>query len=70
VGVTDPDYIRPSYEVVGLNAGVNYRAWELSLFAKNLFNAQEIIQRPNLQTVNRGYTLRPRTIGLSAFVNF
>jgi iron complex outermembrane receptor protein len=38
------------------------------MFVKNLFNDQTIIQRPNLQTVNRGYTLVPRTIGISAFL--
>ena len=68
VGVTDPDYVRPSYSVAGLTAGANYGHWEFSMFVKNLFNDQTIIQRPNLQTVNRGYTLVPRTIGISAFV--
>lgn len=65
VGVTDPDYSRPSYAVLGLSGGVNYGDWQLSLFARNVFNDQKIIQRPNLQTVNRGYTLTPRTIGVS-----
>ncbi len=70
VGITDPDYVRPSYAVGGLNVGADYRDWEFSLFAKNLFNAQTIIQKPNLQSVNRGYTLTPRTIGVSAMVRF
>ena len=68
VGVTDPDYVRPSYTVAGLTAGANYGHWEFSLFVKNLFNDQKIIQRPNLQTVNRGYTLVPRMIGISVFL--
>lgn len=68
VGVTDPDYLRPSYTVAGVTAGANYGRWEFSVFVKNLFNDQKIIQRPNLQTVNRGYTLVPRTIGISAFL--
>jgi len=62
----DPDYRRPAYNILGLTAGVDYAAWEFSLFAKNLRNEQTIIQRPNLQSVNRGYTLTPRTIGVSA----
>jgi hypothetical protein len=33
------------------------------LFVKNLLDDQKIIQRANLQTVNRGYTLAPRTMG-------
>ncbi len=70
VGVTDPDYNRPSYAVFGLTTGANYKDWEFSLFAKNVFNDQKVIQRPNLQTVNRGYTLTPRTIGASAEFHF
>lgn len=70
VGVTDPDYNRPSYSVGGLNVGAEYLDWEFSLFAKNLLNEQAIIQKPNLQTVNRGYTLTPRTVGVSAMVRF
>ena len=66
----DPDYDRPEYSLLGLNAGVDYDAWEFALFAKNVLNDQKIIQRPNLQSVNRGYTLTPRTIGVSASVKF
>ena len=67
---TDPDYNRPAYSLLGMNAGVAYEAWEFALFAKNLLNDQKIIQRPNLQSVNRGYTLTPRTIGVSASFKF
>jgi outer membrane receptor protein involved in Fe transport len=66
----DPDYRRPAYNILGLTAGIDYAAWEFSLFAKNLRNEQTIIQRPNLQSVNRGYTLMPRTIGVSASLKF
>jgi iron complex outermembrane receptor protein len=67
---TDPDYNRPTYSLLGLNAGVDYETWEIAVFAKNVLNDQKIIQRPNLQSVNRGYTLTPRTIGLSASFRF
>ena len=70
VGVTDPDYNRPAYGVFGVSGGASIRDWRLTLFVRNLFNDQKIIQRPNLQTVNRGYTLTPRTIGLSGEVDF
>ncbi len=70
VGVTDPDYNRPSYAVFGLNGGVSLRDWRFMLFARNVFNDQKVIQRPNLQTVNRGYTVTPRTIGVSAEFDF
>ena len=55
---------------MGLNAGVDFDAWEFAVFAKNVLNDQKIIQRPNLQSVNRGYTLTPRTIGISAAFKF
>jgi iron complex outermembrane receptor protein len=67
---TDPDYDRPTYSLLGMNVGIDYEAWEFALFAKNLLNDQKIIQRPNLQSVNRGYTLTPRTIGVSASFKF
>ena len=70
VGVSDPDYNRPSYAVFGLTGGLSYRDWRFSLFARNIFNDQKIIQRPNLQTVNRGYTLTPRTVGASVELEF
>jgi len=62
---TDPDYARPGYNTINLSAGANYNAWQVSLFAKNLFNDQKVIQRPNVEFVNEGYRLRPRTIGIS-----
>ena len=40
-------------------------AWETTLFAKNLFNNQKVIQHPNVEFVNEGYRLRPLTVGLS-----
>jgi iron complex outermembrane recepter protein len=67
---TDPDYSRPTYSLLSMNAGIDYEAWEFALFAKNALNDQKIIQRPNLQSVNRGYTLTPRTIGISASFKF
>jgi iron complex outermembrane receptor protein len=66
----DPDYNRPTYDLMGLTAGIDYDAWEFSLFAKNVLNDQKIIQKPNLQSVNRGYTLTPRTMGVSASLKF
>jgi len=62
---TDPDYDRPSYFTFDASAGANYNNWELSLFVKNLFNNDKVIQRPNVQFVEEGYRVRPRTIGIS-----
>lgn len=62
---TDPDYVRPAYNTFDASVGASYGHWELSLFAKNLFNTDKTIQKPNVQFVNEGYSVRPRTIGLS-----
>jgi len=62
---TNPDFANPSYGV--LNASVTLAAtkYEVSLYAKNLNNDQKIIQTPEVNTVVEGYTVRPRTIGLT-----
>jgi iron complex outermembrane receptor protein len=39
---------------------------EFSLYAKNLANDQTIIQRPVINSVSEGYTLRPITFGMTA----
>jgi len=67
---TDPDYRRPAYGVAGASVGVTVQSWEFSFYTKNLFNNQEIIQRPNRASVPTGFTLRPRTIGLSVSATF
>jgi iron complex outermembrane recepter protein len=60
---SNPDYFRPSYGADNATVGLKYRSWEFSLFGKNVFNDQKTIQRPNIQSVVEGITLRPRTIG-------
>lgn len=69
---TDPDYDRPDYTVFNASAGFSLDRYEFSLFAKNLANNQEIIQRPNIQNAgaNLGYRLTPRIIGANFRVTF
>ena len=63
--ITNPSYFNPSYGV--LNASVTLAAtkYEVALYAKNLNNDQKVIQSPYINTVTEGYTVRPRTIGLT-----
>jgi outer membrane receptor protein involved in Fe transport len=63
--ISNPSYFNPSYGV--LNASVTLAAtkYEIALYAKNLNNDQKIIQSPYINTVTEGYTVRPRTIGLT-----
>ncbi len=65
--VGDTNYYNPQYNTVGLDLGVqSMDGLEVSLFVKNLGNEQAILQRPTINTVVEGYTLRPRTIGIAA----
>lgn len=63
---SNPDYSRPAYNTVDGSTGVTWDKWELSLFVKNLFNNDMIIQHPVVQsTTNEDYRIAPRTIGIS-----
>jgi len=63
--ISNPSYNNPSYGV--LNASVTMAAskYEIALYAKNLNGDTKIIQSPYINTVTEGYTVRPRTIGLT-----
>jgi outer membrane receptor protein involved in Fe transport len=65
-----PPYVDPSYNVVNLNAGVRISRFEASLFAKNLLDNKTILQSPQINSVQEGYTLRPQTIGVSLQAKF
>lgn len=67
---TNPDYHRPIYGVVNGSLGVSLGRMEISLYANNLLNMQKTIQRPALLSVAEGYTVRPRTVGLSVSGDF
>ena len=62
---TDPDYNRPGYGLAGASIGVIFSKWEISLFAKNLFNDQTVIQTPDHASVPLGYVPTPRTVGVT-----
>ncbi len=67
---SEPFYIDPSYSVVNLNAGLTFGMYEVSVFAKNLADNKTILQSPQINGVTEGYTLRPRTVGLSVQAKF
>jgi len=68
--VTDTNYYNPSYGVVNLSLGVIMDGFDVSAFVKNLTDDKTILQRPTINTVVEGYTLRPRTIGVVASKQF
>ncbi len=61
----DPAYQQPSYTMLNANAGIVFGAWRAMLYGKNLADDKEIIQRPSINFVEEGYTLRPLTVGLT-----
>jgi iron complex outermembrane recepter protein len=67
---TNPDYLRPSYGLLGASAGMDSSSWQVSLFVKNLLNARKVIQSPADNFVALGYTPVPRIIGVAADVRF
>ena len=62
---SNANYFNPSYGVLNASFTVAATKYEVSLYAKNLNNDQKIIQSPQINTVVEGYTVRPRTFGLT-----
>jgi iron complex outermembrane receptor protein len=67
---SDPAFKQPAYGVLNGSIGFDTGPYELSLYAKNLANNNQIIQRPSINFVEEGYTLRPLTIGVKGSMKF
>ena len=59
------NYFNPSYGVLNASFTLAATKYEIALYAKNIANDQKVIQSPQINTVVEGYTVRPRTIGLT-----
>jgi outer membrane receptor protein involved in Fe transport len=68
--VGNTNYFNPSYGVLNLSASLSHKSYDVTLYAKNALNSQTIIQSPQINTVVEGYTVHPRTIGLSTRFRF
>ncbi len=68
--VANSNYYNPSYTVANLVLSARFGQWDASLFAKNLGNNRTIIQRPQINSLVEGYTVRPLTVGASLRVAF
>lgn len=68
--VGNSNYYNPSYGVLNASIGFESEQYDVSLFAKNLGDDRTIIQRPQINTVIEGYTVRPLTVGVSAKIRF
>jgi iron complex outermembrane receptor protein len=67
---SSPQYINPAYNVTNMNAGVGFGKYEVSVYAKNLFDDRTILQYPQIDSIIQGYTLRPQTLGVSFQAKF
>ncbi len=65
-----PDYVRPAYVNADASTGLTLERWEFSAYVKNLFDNNQVIQRPSIQGVPEVYQLRPRTVGVTARYDF
>jgi outer membrane receptor protein involved in Fe transport len=64
------NYYNPSYGVLNASIGLETERYDLSLYAKNLGDDRTIIQRPEINTVIEGYTVRPLTVGVTGKYRF
>ena len=69
-GLPNPNFRNSPYGVMNLTLGITTTRYDVALYAKNAANIHTIIQRPEINTVVEGYTVRPRTLGLTATYRF
>jgi outer membrane receptor protein involved in Fe transport len=67
---TDSNFEDPAYGVLNASVGLDFGSLQVSLFAKNLLGNDTIIQRPQINTVIEGYTVRPLTAGINVAKQF
>jgi outer membrane receptor protein involved in Fe transport len=68
--VSNSNYYNPSYGVVNASVALEMESYDFTLYVKNLGDNRTIIQRPQLNTVIEGYTVRPLTVGVTAKMLF
>jgi len=72
-GSLDPsqtDYNRPAYHSTDLSAGVTVGSLAYTVFVKNAFDTDTLIQHPQVASIVQGYRLAQRSIGFSLATKF
>ena len=64
------DYNRPSYHTADFSAGISLDRVNLTVFVKNAFDNDTVIQHPQVASIVQGYRLAPRSIGMSVAAKF
>jgi outer membrane receptor protein involved in Fe transport len=69
----DPNQVRESYDLTNVRLGVQSERWNLTLFARNVFDERPIladIGDIGVAGSRKVVTTRPRTIGLTVSMSF
>jgi iron complex outermembrane receptor protein len=72
-GSLDPsqtDYHRPAYRTADASAGMAVDRYDVSVFVKNAFDTDTVIQHPQVASIVQGYRVPPRSIGMSLAAKF
>ena len=72
-GSLDPeqtDHNRPSYRTADVSAGISLDRYQVSVFVKNAFDTDTVIQHPQVASIVQGYRVAPRSIGMSVAAKF
>ena len=67
---TQTDYDRPAYHTADLSAGLAFDSVDLTVFVKNAFDTDTVIQHPRVASIVQGYRVAPRSIGMSLAAKF
>jgi iron complex outermembrane receptor protein len=59
------DYERPAYHTADFSAGLAFNHYNISVFVKNAFDTDTVIQHPQVASIVQGYRVAPRSIGMS-----
>jgi len=72
-GSLDPeqtDHERPAYHSTDFSGGMTFGSYAFTVFVKNAFDTDTIIQHPQVASIVQGYRLAPRSIGVSLATKF
>jgi iron complex outermembrane recepter protein len=64
------DYDRPAYHTTDVSGGLSFSRYKLSVFVKNAFDDDTVIQHPQVASIVQGYRVAPRSIGMSLAARF
>ncbi len=64
------DHDRPGYHTADFSAGTSVDNYTVTVFVKNAFDNDTVIQHPQVASIVQGYRLMPRAIGVSLATKF